>query len=371
MVAACDAEVVQQVVQLVHEQWHLPEVGTSVGQVRGAPAADLVVVDDRPPGVGQRGQRQQVVVEHARPTVQHHQWRLAGCQVAGDTEPRFPAPEVGGALVDCLDQSCLRLLATSLAKPCKRGNQLFSLNKARKHRSGLLGLIRNSCRPLSGNSLFPRSPRPFLSPLRPFCPLNNISRCTGAGPRRGSATANVSALRLSVEWSGPPDPGRAGPGWSHQTFGLAQRHAEHRPQSHRRGEGQWRLPRLSTLRGSRLSPSGNDCHLGEPDGQAAARAQGCIARCQVGHSMPLFGNVVTPGSVDLERHDHDLWQHGRATCCRHPPSGASRQTDPEAVTHLPSRVSPAGPDRKHVLSPKKEPRDFCPSRLGAARAPGA
>jgi hypothetical protein len=78
------------------EQIGCPEVGWSVGQVRAVAAADLVVVDDYPPGFfGECGDVAHVVVRHPRAAVQDEQGQGSGpCVVGrGDPYPRFVAAE--------------------------------------------------------------------------------------------------------------------------------------------------------------------------------------------------------------------------------------------------------------------------------------
>jgi hypothetical protein len=66
-----DAERAAHRVELVDEQVRRPEVGGSVGQVGAGAAADLVVVDDLPPGfLGQFGDVTHVVVCHSRAAMQ-------------------------------------------------------------------------------------------------------------------------------------------------------------------------------------------------------------------------------------------------------------------------------------------------------------
>ena len=76
-----------------------PEGGVGVRQVGAAPAAELVVVDDRPAVPGEVGHRQAVVVRHARAAVEHDQGRLRRLRVelAGDAVPRLVSTEVDRA----------------------------------------------------------------------------------------------------------------------------------------------------------------------------------------------------------------------------------------------------------------------------------
>ena len=72
-----DAERVDEVVQLAHEEIDRPEVGAPVGAMRAAAVAELVVVDDRPAVTRQIGQGQQVVVRGAGAAVKDDERRRA------------------------------------------------------------------------------------------------------------------------------------------------------------------------------------------------------------------------------------------------------------------------------------------------------
>ena len=106
VVAACDAQRADQVVQLADEQIHRPEVGASLRIVRRATVPDLVVEDDRS-AVGEIRQRQQVVVGGARPAVQDDERRgrvrVVRPQVAVDS-----VPGLGGVSVE--RKRCCRLV---------------------------------------------------------------------------------------------------------------------------------------------------------------------------------------------------------------------------------------------------------------------
>src|SRR5690348_9222230 len=87
-----------------------------------------------------------------------------------------------------------------------------------------------------------------------------------------------------------------------QPFGLAERQTENRPQRQRRRNRQRRVARLAAARGAGLGlPRRNRCFR-EPDGQAAALAQGAIISGPIRHSVPLLRNVMTAILVRFEWH---------------------------------------------------------------------
>src|SRR3954463_4498437 len=63
-----------------------------------------------------------------------------------------------------------------------------------------------------------------------------------------------------------------------QAFGLAQRQAEYGLERQRRRDRQGGIVRLPASGGARLSPSGCDCLVAEPDRQAAALTQAGVIR---------------------------------------------------------------------------------------------
>jgi len=85
-----DAQLHEQVRQLVEEQLHGPELAVPglVAQMRAAAVAELVVQDHRPSTRREPGHGQQVVVGGSRATVQQDDRRYAAGQVALDAEPR-------------------------------------------------------------------------------------------------------------------------------------------------------------------------------------------------------------------------------------------------------------------------------------------
>ncbi len=85
-----DAERIADRVELVDEQVRCPEVGGRVGQVRAVSASDLVVVDDRAPGlVRQFGDVAYVVVRHAWAAMQNEEGEGAIARIVrrGDLHP--------------------------------------------------------------------------------------------------------------------------------------------------------------------------------------------------------------------------------------------------------------------------------------------
>jgi len=89
-----DAQSVAHCVELVDEQVRRPEVGGAVGQMCAVAAPDLVVMDDRPPGlVRQNGDVPHVVVRHSWAAMQDKQGKCAGPRIIrlGDLHPGFVA----------------------------------------------------------------------------------------------------------------------------------------------------------------------------------------------------------------------------------------------------------------------------------------
>ena len=83
---------VDEIVQLAHKQLDRPEVGTPIGEVRAAPIAQLVVVDDSPAIMREIRERQEVVVRRAGAAMENDQRRWSAgvvrTQVARDAKPR-------------------------------------------------------------------------------------------------------------------------------------------------------------------------------------------------------------------------------------------------------------------------------------------
>ena len=83
-------------VELVDEQVRRPEVGRGIGQVRAVAAPDLVIVDDRPAGLGGKfGDVADVVVGHSRAAMQDEQGErtLASVVRRSDLHPGFVTAE--------------------------------------------------------------------------------------------------------------------------------------------------------------------------------------------------------------------------------------------------------------------------------------
>ena len=87
-----------------------------------------------------------------------------------------------------------------------------------------------------------------------------------------------------------------------QTFGLAERQAENRPQRQRRGDRQRRVARLAAASGAWLGLPRRNRGFREPDGQAPALAQGDVIGGPIRHSVPLLRDVVTAILVRFEWH---------------------------------------------------------------------
>ena len=95
MVAAVDAHVLHERLELVGEEVGRPERRVGVGQVLAAPVADLVVEHAGAPGPAQPGDRRDVVVRGPGAAVQHDHRRLQG---VGVELPDHPEP--GAAAID-------------------------------------------------------------------------------------------------------------------------------------------------------------------------------------------------------------------------------------------------------------------------------
>src|SRR5258705_9556070 len=88
-----------------------------------------------------------------------------------------------------------------------------------------------------------------------------------------------------------------------QSFGLAQRQAEDRPQRQRRRDRQGRIARLAAARAAGLGLPRRNRRFREPHGQAAALAQGGVIGGPIRHLVPLLRDVLTAILVRFEWHD--------------------------------------------------------------------
>ena len=93
MVAAGDAERVDEVVELADEQVDRPEIRAALRVVRAPAVADLVVEDDRAPVLREVGEREQIVVRRAWAAVEGDEWGgrigVVREEVAFDSVPRL------------------------------------------------------------------------------------------------------------------------------------------------------------------------------------------------------------------------------------------------------------------------------------------
>src|SRR6202163_3154967 len=87
-----------------------------------------------------------------------------------------------------------------------------------------------------------------------------------------------------------------------QSFGLAQRQAEDRPQRQRRRDRQGRVAGLAAARAAGLGLPRRNRRFREPHGQAAALAQGAVIGGPIRHSVPLLRDVLTAILVRFEWH---------------------------------------------------------------------
>ena len=87
-----------------------------------------------------------------------------------------------------------------------------------------------------------------------------------------------------------------------QSFGLAQRQTEDRPQRQRRRDRQFRVARLAAARAAGLGLPPRNRRFREPHGQAAALAQGAVIGGPIRHSVALLRDVMTAILVRFEWH---------------------------------------------------------------------
>ena len=78
MIGRADAEMIDEVVQLVDEKPGRPEVDALVGQQGGFAAAQLIVVDDGAAASGEKLVGIEIIVGGARPAMQDDDRRLVG-----------------------------------------------------------------------------------------------------------------------------------------------------------------------------------------------------------------------------------------------------------------------------------------------------
>ncbi len=177
-----------------------------------------------------------------------------------------------------------------------------------------------------GRWLLPLSGRAIWARMALGLPSGARQVCCPVERQHGFEQSKVSPHPLILNTGSPASQNAHPPPLApqHGIFGLAQGQAEHCAQRPRRGVGRSRVARLAASRDPRLGFPGCERRVGEPSGgessgQAVALTHGVIW-CQVCHLVPLPRGVVTLGSVALERHDQDLWEHGQvAWCCRSTP----------------------------------------------------
>ncbi|CAH2399952.1 conserved hypothetical protein [Mesorhizobium ventifaucium] len=112
-VALGNANVSEQRIEFAQKEIDGPEVAALVGQMGRFAVADLIVVDDRPPGIGKLLERIDIVVGATRPAVSDDQWQLARFEISDHAVPGAVAPVVaesfGGRM--CRHSSKLRVMA--------------------------------------------------------------------------------------------------------------------------------------------------------------------------------------------------------------------------------------------------------------------
>ena len=131
-----------------------------------------------------------------------------------------------------------------------------------------------------------------------------------------------------------------------QPLGLTECQPEHRPQRQRCQDYQGRVVPLTARRRARLGMPGGDRCFGEPDGQAAALAEGGVILSPVRDPVPLARNVMTSISIELERHDGVLACKNRPTCY---PIRLPSPTGIRATNSLPATSSPGASDLTRAM----------------------
>src|ERR1700747_2808499 len=128
-----------------------------------------------------------------------------------------------------------------------------------------------------------------------------------------------------------------------QSFGLAQRQTEDRPQRQRRRDRQFRVARLAAARAAGLGLPPRNRRFREPHGQAAALAQGAVIGGPICHSVALLRDVMTTILVRFEWHGElSAVRDGPALLQRPPPR--RQTTDPcnKASTRITTTSEPGG-----------------------------
>src|SRR4030095_13148972 len=94
MIRGGDAEMLDEIVELVDEQLHGPEIGALVAQMRRKAAAQLIIMDDRADTLCQALEAIEIVVRRAGTAMERHNGQLAAVELARDAIPGLVAPEV-------------------------------------------------------------------------------------------------------------------------------------------------------------------------------------------------------------------------------------------------------------------------------------
>src|SRR6476469_1114706 len=130
-----------------------------------------------------------------------------------------------------------------------------------------------------------------------------------------------------------------------QSFGLAQRQAEDRPQRQRRRDRQGRIPRLAAARAAGLGLPRRNRRFREPHGQAAALAQGAVIGGPIRHSVALLRDVMTAILVRLEWHgDCPRSGTGPSSYTVHPSPPTTDPCNKAVATSFSRWWRPASPD---------------------------
>src|SRR5690242_15711511 len=136
-----------------------------------------------------------------------------------------------------------------------------------------------------------------------------------------------------------------------QSFGLAQRQTEDRPQRQRRRDRQFRVARLAAARAAGLGLPPRNRRFREPHGQAAALAQGALIGGPIRHSVALLRDVMTAILVRFEWHGElSAVRDGPALLQRPPPRRQTTNPCNKAAQYY--KLGTHRPDRRAVVLAK-------------------
>jgi hypothetical protein len=120
----------------------------------------------------------------------------------------------------------------------------------------------------------------------------SASRCTGSAPLPDPGSGHHRDREIKTERADER---------ADQTFGLAQREVEHRPERQRLQNGQRRIPWLAAPVRPRLGPPGGNRLLAEPHRRIATLAQACLVGWPIRQPTLLLRDIMATLGVGLER----------------------------------------------------------------------